>query len=88
MQYTKYLSGLIQGQGAPQLSNQSFGSIMNIIYLEGAIASLEKVKSKNRNPSTKHKYDIWIKDYSEKLESITENMPPDKLFNIMSQIGY
>ncbi|GAF89211.1 unnamed protein product, partial [marine sediment metagenome] len=60
MQYTKYLSALIQGQGTPKLSNQSFGSIMNIIYLEGAIASLEKVKLKNKNPGTKHKYDIWI----------------------------
>jgi len=86
MQYTKYISSVIQSQGTPILSTQSFGALMNIVYLEGAIASLEKVKSKNKVPSSKHKYDLWIKDYSDKLDAITEKRSPENLIKLITQM--
>lgn len=84
MRYTKHFSSIIKSEGAPNLTTQSFGVIMNIIYLEGAISSLELVKLKNRNPNTSNRYDIWLKKYRTKLDAITHDLSPEELLKILT----
>ncbi|TSJ44978.1 hypothetical protein [Fluviicola chungangensis] len=87
MKYTGHISKLIQNNSALNLSNQALGTLMNIIYLEGAISSLENVRAKNKYAGTKNKYDVWIKNYSDKLDKITQKQTPDRLINMIAKIG-
>lgn len=58
------------------LDNDTLSVIMNVVHLEGAITSLEKIKSSDTDPKTKYKYDVKIKGYKEKLNEITNQVSP------------
>lgn len=49
MQYTKNFSFLIKENGQPQLTSEQFRHMMNIIYLEGVVCGLRKVKEANKS---------------------------------------
>lgn len=85
MQYTKYLSAMLKAQGAPMLNNEAFGTIMNIVHLEGARSALLKLKIKEKNHDTFYKYDIWILEYTDKIARITNNLPPKIFFKTLDR---
>ncbi len=58
------------------IDNDTLSVIMNVVHLEGAITSLEKIKSSDKDPRTKHKYDAKIISYREKLHNITNQVSP------------
>lgn len=84
MNYTEHLSTILRENRDTELSSQTLGDILNIIYLEGAISSLEKVKSKDIGMNSKYKYDVWIKGYKKKLDRLTGNLSPQKLFSLLA----
>lgn len=77
----------MQSEDALRIRGDALGILMNIIYLEGAISSLEKVKAKDKYEEAKKKYDLWIKNYSDKLDRLTQKRTPDNLIELISKLG-
>jgi hypothetical protein len=83
MQYTKHFSFLAKENGQPQLTSVQFRRMMNIIYLEGVVYGLKKVKDANKNTDQFYKYDMLILKEQIKLTEITGNVKPVELIKEM-----
>ena len=83
MQYTKYFSFMVKENGQPNFDNYQFRRMMNIIYLEGVINGLNKVKRANKDTDHFYKYDIIIHKEEIKLTEQTGNLKPELLFKEM-----
>jgi hypothetical protein len=69
----------MKSQGVPNLSSQGFAIIMNIIHIEGAMEGLRKMQQREKSVAAKHKYTVWLDDYTVKLEGLTWRLEPKKL---------
>ena len=78
MKFTQYLSMVIKYEGVPNLDNEQFGKLMNLVHLEGCITALEKMKKIEPNPDLRFKYDIPLMGYNDKIETLTEGVPPEQ----------
>lgn len=83
MQYTKHFSFIVKENGQPQLSSEQFRRWMNIIYLEGFINGLKKVKEANKGTNQFYMYDSIIFKEEKRLTKITGNLKTDALLNEM-----
>ncbi len=83
MHYTKHFSFIVKENGQPQLSSEQFRRWMNIIYLEGFINGLKRVKEANKGNDQFYKYDILIFKEEKRLIDLTGNLKPDALLNEM-----
>ena len=61
--------------------------MMNIIYLEGVINGLRKVKEINKNTVQFYKYDMLIFREVKSLTELTGNLKPDGLMKEMMRIS-
>ena len=83
MQYTKYFSFIVKENGQPQISSESFRTMMNVIYLEGVINGLNKAKEAHKGTDVYYKYDVSIFREEKRLTDITGNLDPDDLLKRM-----
>ena len=83
MQYTKHFSFLAKENGQPQLTSVQFRRVMNIIYLEGVIHGLNKVKESHKDTDQFYKYDMLIFKEEKQLVELTGNLNPDILLKEM-----
>lgn len=83
MQYTKYFSFIVKENGQPQMTSEAFRRLMNIVYLEGVISGLKKVKEVNKGTDAFYKYDVAIFREQTKLTEITGNVEPSELLERM-----
>jgi hypothetical protein len=83
MQYTKYFSFIVKENGQPQMSSESFRTMMNVIYLEGVINGLNKSKEAHKGTDAYYKYDVSIFREEKRLTDITGNLDPDDLLKRM-----
>jgi hypothetical protein len=74
--YTKYLSALVNDQGAPQLSQSAYKKLMNVVYLEGKEEGLQKAKSMMKETNEPYKFDLKIFDIQKQITTITGNIEP------------
>ena len=79
MKYTKFFSSLVNTAGSPNLDNDQFKKLMNIIHFEGQIAGVDKVINKFKSIDGEHKYNSVKADLETKLESITNGLSPAEL---------
>ena len=86
MQYTKHFSFIVKENGQPQLSSDQFRRMMNIVYLEGVVNGLRKVKEANKNTDQFYKYDMLIFKEEKRLTELTGNLKPDELINEMIRL--
>ncbi len=85
MQYTKYFSFITKENGQPQLAEDKFRLMMNIIFLEGVISGLKKTKEANKETDQYYKYDVVIFKEQRKLAELTGNIKPsDLLLKVLS----
>ena len=80
--YTNYFSMLIKEQGIPQFTPEYFRKMMNIVYLEGSIIGIRKIKEQNRNTKDYHKYDLIIFRFEKQLTEITQNVEPSEMIEL------
>ncbi len=83
MQYTKHFSFIVKENGQPQLSSEQFRRMMNIVYLEGVVCGLRKVKEANKNTDQFYKCDMLIFKEEKRLTELTGNLKPYMLFKEM-----
>ncbi len=81
MRYTSYFASLIKEQGPPHLNPDQFRRMMNIVFLEGLIAGMEKIKVKDKSQA--FKYDILIFKQNKILSELTGNLDPSSLMREM-----
>ena len=87
MQYTKHFSFLAKENGQPQLTSVQFRRVMKIIYLEGVIHGLNKVKESHKDTDQFYKYDMIIFREKKRLTDITGNQKPNILFKEMMRLS-
>ena len=85
MRYTNYFSSLVKEQGPPHLNPDQFKRMMNIVFLEGMIAGMEKVKVKDKSQT--FKYDMLIFRQNQVLTQLTRNLHPNRLIREMYQMS-
>ena len=85
MRYTNYFSSLVKEQGPPHLNPDQFKRMMNIVFLEGIIAGMEKIKVKEKSQT--FKYDMLIFKQNQVLTQLTGNLHPSQLTREMYQMS-
>ena len=85
MRYTNYFSSIVKEQGPPHLNPDQFRRMMNIVFLEGMISGMEKVKAKEKSQS--FKYDMLIFKQNQILTKLTGNLKPSLLIREMYQMS-
>ena len=87
MQYTKHFSFIVKENGQPQLSSEQFRRVMNIVFLEGVISGLRKVKESNKNTDQFYKYDMLIFREEKRLTELTGNIRSESLLKEMMSLS-
>jgi len=85
MRYTNYFSSLVKEQGPPHLNPEQFKRMMNVVFLEGIIAGMEKIKIKEK--SQVFKYDMLIFRQNQVLTQLTGNLHPSQLIREMYRMS-
>lgn len=80
MKFTSYYSSLIKAQGIPHLSVDEHARLMNVIFIEGAMHHLSKIKADGDS-----KVNIGKKEYTlyAQLYNITKKLAPKELIQQM-----
>ena len=60
--YTKYLSALVNDQGAPNINQVDYKKLMNVVYLEGKLEGLKSASKMMSNTDESGKFDLTIFD--------------------------
>ena len=85
MRYTNYFSSLVKEQGPPHLNPDQFKRMMNIVFLEGMIAGMEKIRITEKSQT--FKYDMLIFKQNQVLTQLTGNLHPSQLIREMYQMS-
>lgn len=85
MKYSKYISENYNKHQIAQYLGEYPQEILNIIYLEASIMTLEKVKDKSTFSTSTFHIDGEITRLNRLLDSITRNLPPAILLDWMNQ---
>lgn len=83
MKHTKYFSGMIKSHGIPHLSVDAFAKMMNVVYLEGAMESLRKIRIEEKEGDLKHKYFFKEMQLQEKLDDLTLHREPAEFYKYL-----
>ena len=81
MKYTKYFGGIIKHNGIPNLSQESFQTMMNIVWLEGQLEGLLKAQKNIRQEEEKYRFDIIKFNVGKQLTELTGNREPKDIMN-------
>ena len=83
MKYTSYYSNLLKAKGIPHLTVAQQQFIMNIVYLEGGISHIDKLKCSGESQANKSKY---VYKLSAQLYNLTKDKTPEALFQQLFQV--
>jgi len=87
MKYSKYFGYLARDNGQPNLNNEQFRRMLNIISVEGIIQGISLLKEKYNNPSEYYKYDTFIFKHDTILNDLTGNLSPSDLMKEMHHLS-
>ena len=87
MIYTKYFATVTKENGQPNLSNDQFRRMMNIISVEGILNGFNKIKENYKNTPGYYKYDILIFKQDKVITTLTGNLKPNELLKEMYRLS-
>lgn len=85
MIYANYFSSVTKDNGQPNLSADQFRRMMNIIYIEGVINGIKRIKEKETEQY--FKYDVLILKHDAVLTQLTCNLKPNLLLREMYHLS-
>lgn len=85
MIYANYFSSVTKDNGQPNLSADQFRRMMNIIYIEGVINGIKRIKEKETGQY--FKYDVLIFKHDSVLTGLTGKLKPNVLLREMYQLS-
>ena len=86
--YAKYFGEIIKNNGQPQLNDDQFRRMMNIVYLDGKLAGMECLRTKLKRLSNDYRFDMDYHLVSKQLTEITGNTEPGELLSQMIRKSY
>ena len=78
---------MARDNGQPNLNNEQFRRMMNIISVEGIIHGINRIKEKYNNHSEYYKYDVDILKHQSLLKNMTNSLIPEDLFKEMHKLS-
>lgn len=81
MIYSRYFSSITKENSQPNLNNDQFRRMMNIVFTEGAIHGMNLIKEKDK--AEYFKYDMLIFNHGISLTDLTGNLKPGDLLKEM-----
>lgn len=85
MIYANYFSAVTKDNGQPNLNADQFRRMMNIIYIEGVINGIKRIKEKEIGQY--FKYDVLIFKHDAVLTELTGNLKPNLLLREMYHLS-
>ena len=85
MRYTNYFSSLIREQGPPHLDPDQFRRMMNIVFVEGILAGMNRIKEQEK--TLLFKYDMLIFKHQRMLTELTGDLQPRDLIREMCSVS-
>lgn len=85
MLYSNYFSSVTKDNGPPNLSTDQYRRMMNIIYIEGVINGIKRIKEKEKGQL--FKYDVIIYKHVAVLKDLTGNLKPYPLLKEMYRLS-
>jgi len=79
---------MARDNGQPNLNNDQFRRMMNIISVEGIIQGISILKEKYKNTNEYYKYDVDLIKYQSILDKLTHNSTPQDLFKEIHQLSH
>ena len=76
---------MVKEQGPPHLNPDQFRRMMNIVYVEGVISGMTKIKV--REKTEVFKYDMLIFKQNKALTQLTGNLDPRQLIREMHRMS-
>ncbi len=87
MKYSSYFSSITNENGQPNLNPDQFKRMMNIIFLEGLIQGLNKIKEQFKDSPYYYKFDTLIFKHDMLLTELTGNLDPNELLREMYSLS-
>ena len=81
--YTKYLSALVNDQGAPNVNQEDYKKLMNVVYLEGKLEGLKNASKMMSNTNELGKFDLKMFDVQKQITLITGNLEPKEFIRLI-----
>jgi hypothetical protein len=81
--YAKYFGNLVKERGQPNLSDNQYRRMMNIVFLDGMLAGIDDIRKPLAGTREAHKYDMDYFRIDRKLTEITGNLEPRALLDEM-----
>ena len=85
MIYANYFSSVTKDNGQPNLNADQFRRLMNIVYIEGVINGIKRIKEKEKEQN--FKYDVLIFKHDSVLTQLTGNLRPNALLREMYRLS-
>lgn len=85
MIYANFFSSVTKENGQPNLNADQFRRMMNIIYIEGVINGIKRIKEKESGQY--FKYDVLIFKHDSVLTKLTGNLKPNELLREMYRLS-
>ena len=85
MTYANFFSSVTKDNGQPNLSPDQFRRMMNIVYIEGVISGIKRIKEKETGQY--FKYDVLIFKHDSVLTELTGNLKPNALLREMYNLS-
>ena len=85
MIYSNYFSSATKQNGPPNLNAEQFRRMMNIVFIEGILQGVARVKSQEKEEE--HRYDLLIYSQNNKLAGLTRNLKPEELMVEMHRLS-
>ncbi|MEL4454811.1 hypothetical protein [Lutimonas vermicola] len=85
MNYANYFSVVTKDNGQPNLSADQFRRMMNIVFIEGVIQGIKRIKEKETGQY--FKYDVLIFKHDSVLTELTGNLKPNELLKEMYRLS-
>ena len=71
---TKYLNDIIQNQGVPNVSQEDYKKLMNVVYLEGKFEGLKSASKMMSNTEEPRNFDLKMFDVQKQITLITGSL--------------
>jgi hypothetical protein len=85
MIYTRYFASVTKENGQPNLNPDQFRRLMNIVFVEGTLSGMTKIKEMDKTEY--FKYDTLIYKQDTVLTDLTGNLKPVDLLREMYRLS-
>jgi len=85
MIYTRYFASVTKENGQPNLNPDQFRRLMNIVFVEGVLSGMTKIKEMDKTEY--FKYDTLIFKQDTVLTDLTGNLKPGDLLREMYRLS-